>query len=171
MGRLLFLLHRYLGIAACLLVAMWCVSGIVMMYVAYPSLSARERIERLAPLNWEACCRFDEALAAAGEQQIESFEIEMLGGAPVLRLMTLFGAQITLDLATGEQVGRVSEDLARRVAQEYGSAPGVPILIGRDQWTVSGAFDRHRPLYRIPLNDPASTEIYVSSRTGKVVQD
>jgi uncharacterized iron-regulated membrane protein len=171
MSRLLFLLHRYLGIAACLLVAMWCVSGIVMMYVAYPSFSPRERIQRLPPLNWEGCCRFEQALAAAGEQPIESFEIEMLGDAPVLRFMTAFGAQITLDLATGEQVGRVSEELARRVAQEYSSAPGVPILIARDQWTVSGAFNRDRPLYRVPLNDAASTEIYVSSRAGKVVQD
>ena len=40
-----------------------------------------------------------------------------------------------------------------------------------DQWTVSGAFNRHRPLYRVALNDEAGTDLYVSSATGEVVCD
>ena len=40
-----------------------------------------------------------------------------------------------------------------------------------DQWTVPNGFDRHRPLYRIALNDDAGTELYVSSVTGEVVLD
>jgi hypothetical protein len=42
-------------------------------------------------------------------------------------------------------------------------------MIDYDQWTVAGDFDFDRPLMRIALNDPAGTEIYLSSRSGKVV--
>ena len=38
-----------------------------------------------------------------------------------------------------------------------------------DQWSVPNGYDDHRPLYRIALNDPAATELYVSSATGEVV--
>ena len=36
---------------------------------------------------------------------------------------------------------------------------------------MPNGFDRHRPLYRIALNDNAGTELYVSSITGEVVLD
>jgi uncharacterized membrane protein len=42
-------------------------------------------------------------------------------------------------------------------------------LIEYDQWTVAGDFDYDRPLFRYDLNDDAGTEVYVSSRSGKVV--
>ena len=44
MIRMLFWLHRYLGIAVGALMAMWCISGVIMMYVAYPSLDDGTRL-------------------------------------------------------------------------------------------------------------------------------
>jgi len=41
--------------------------------------------------------------------------------------------------------------------------------IDYDQWTVSGEFNRDRPLDRIALNDAAGTEVYLSAATGAVV--
>ncbi len=37
--RWLYITHRWIGIVTCLLFAMWFVSGVVMMYVAFPNLS------------------------------------------------------------------------------------------------------------------------------------
>src|SRR5438067_1962984 len=42
--RALVILHRYLGIAVGLLMAVWFVSGIVMMYVGFPRLTEAERV-------------------------------------------------------------------------------------------------------------------------------
>ena len=39
MKRLLFLIHRWAGVVLCLFMAMWFVSGVVMMYVGYPKLT------------------------------------------------------------------------------------------------------------------------------------
>ena len=48
------LLHRWLGIAFCLLFAMWFGTGIVMHFVPFPSLTEAERFGGLAPLAREA---------------------------------------------------------------------------------------------------------------------
>jgi hypothetical protein len=95
--RLLAAVHRWWGVAFCLLFAMWFASGIVMHFVPFPARSER----------------------------------------PV---------------TSGIETARAGAE-----------------LIDYDQWTVAGDFDRDRPLQRIALNDSAGTELYVSSRSGKVV--
>ena len=40
----LLLLNRYLGIALGALMVIWCLSGVVMMYVSYPALSRDARV-------------------------------------------------------------------------------------------------------------------------------
>ena len=45
------LLHRWLGIAFCLLFTMWFASGIVMHFVPFPSLTETERFAGLAPVE------------------------------------------------------------------------------------------------------------------------
>ena len=51
MMRALILLHRWLGIAFCLLFAMWFATGIVMHFVPFPALTEAERIDGLAPID------------------------------------------------------------------------------------------------------------------------
>ena len=45
--RALVVLHRYLGVAVGFLMAVWFVSGIVMMYVGFPRLTESERLRAL----------------------------------------------------------------------------------------------------------------------------
>ncbi|MGY4343865.1 hypothetical protein ACVWXM_000329 [Bradyrhizobium sp. GM7.3] len=51
MMRAIVLLHRWLGIAFCLLFAMWFATGIVMHFVPFPSLTEAERFAGLGPLD------------------------------------------------------------------------------------------------------------------------
>ena len=51
MRRQLYLWHRYLGIALCLLFVVWFVSGVVMLYVRMPILYPAERFSYLAPFD------------------------------------------------------------------------------------------------------------------------
>ena len=65
MKRLLFLCHRWLGIVLCLFMALWFLSGVVMMYVGYPKLVTAERLQTLPPLASAGCCvNLEQALAA-----------------------------------------------------------------------------------------------------------
>jgi hypothetical protein len=171
MIRSLFLVHRYLGIAVGLLMVMWCLSGVVMMYVGYPDLAEPTRLRHLAPMDWNGCCKIsDDALP--GDALVQEAQVEMLGNRPVLRLRTAAGSHL-VDLSTGRVIDRVSPEEAAQVARTYveGPASAAPHSLGsidHDQWTVSGNFRADRPLYHFGLNE--GTELYISGTTGRAVQ-
>lgn len=175
MNRLLFVLHRYLGLALCLLVVGWCLSGVVMMYVHFPSFYGEQRLSTQRSLSLANCCNVAAAREAVGDLPVNAFRIEMLADRPVLRLDGSPGSTLSVDLASGAIIEPLDRNDGSAVAAAYAAAtgtPGTPRLLGiidHDQWTVSG-FAAHSPLYRFALDDAAGTEIYVSGTTGEVVQ-
>ena len=172
MIRLLFFIHRYLGIAVGAVITLWCLSGFVMMYEQYPQLDDTERLAGLEPLNLAECCRLP---ADVSNIDIDGFRLEMMGGTPVLRLMD-GRLQHVIDLRGGQHLREVlpadARSIAAKAAPEFGLR-GTPRLIDvleRDQWTVYASYHSHRPLFHFAMDDPAGTEFYVSSTTGEVVQ-
>lgn len=172
MVRLLFLIHRYLGIALGVVISLWCLSGFVMMYEQYPELDDTERLAGLEPLDLTVCCRLPTDFSNI---EIDRFRLEMMAGSPVLRLID-GRFQYVIDLRTGEYLpGFYDADaryIAARAVAEYGlqGDPRLVDLIERDQWTVYASYEVHRPLFHFAMDDPAGTEFYVSSTTGEVVQ-
>ena len=49
--RTLIFVHRWLGVALCVLFLLWFPSGIVMMYWQYPEVTARDRLEHSPALD------------------------------------------------------------------------------------------------------------------------
>jgi len=171
--RALVILHRYLGIAVGLLMAVWFVSGIVMMYVGFPRLIETERVRALASIPWQACCRFGEGLLS-DDQPIVRAQLESHLGEPALRLRRVGARDGLVDLARGASVA-IDAEAARRVA-----LAAAPRIIGReakvvaqeeittDQWSV-GRYVRDRPLHRVDLDDPDRTTIYIAGTAGQIV--
>ena len=95
MKRALFLVHRYVGLVMGLLMAAWCLSGVVMMYVGYPALAPAQRVAGLTPLSFNDVREIDPAKTSLTGIPIESFEIETLKGHPVLRQPSSSTAQVT----------------------------------------------------------------------------
>jgi hypothetical protein len=172
--RLLFLLHRYLGIAVGALMVTWCVSGVVMMYVSYPTLDENYRLRHLAPISWNGCCAIGYEVQPDGAT-VGDFRIEMLHARPTLYLRNSRAPARLVDLITGSLIDAISPTQAASVAASYIPdpqllAPRLLGLIAYDQWTVAGSFDADRPLYHFDLGDRQRTELYVSSTTGHAVQ-
>ena len=178
MMHLLTLVHRWLGILFCLLFAMWFASGIVMHFVPFPGLTDRERIEGLAPIDISGSlarpAEVVTATAIAGVTRLRLFE--RLDG-PVYVATGPFGfAAVRADglsdamVSTPDLALAIAVDHAHRRQFDATHATFVE-LEAYDQWTVPNSFDRHRPLYRIALNDEPGTELYVSSTTGEIVCD
>ena len=172
MIRLLFLTHRYLGIAMGLVITLWCLSGFVMMYVQYPDLNDQEQLTGLEILNFSTCCQIPNDFS---NLEFDRFRIEMLNERPVLRLLN-GPYQYVIDLLNGEYLPGFYDDDARSianiVAKEF-ELPDQPELLGlieQDQWTVFPAYQAHRPLFHFSINDLLGTEFYISSTTGEVVQ-
>jgi hypothetical protein len=173
--RWIFLVHRYLGIVLGLVMALWCASGVVMMYVSYPALTPAARLRGLSPIDWQQCCSVNDDALADGDA-VNRFQVEMLTGRPVLHVSVAEGPGRTIDLTDGKPLGSISIAQATRVAATFGQANGIgtpPQFVGPledDQWTVSGEFRAHRPLLLFDFHDGAGTELYVSGRTGEPVQ-
>jgi hypothetical protein len=179
--RYLILIHRYLGTGIGILMVGWCLTGVVMMYVRYPLLTHTERLRRLQPLDWRGCCDVS-AASLPDDAAVAGFEIESLAGRPVLHVQFAGRSGQLIDLIDGHAIAAVSQQQAADIAARYrpeianysdaGTAPP-PRLVGLityDQWTVSGEFNRLRPLYRFALDDLLGTQVYVSAKTGQVVQ-
>lgn len=145
--RLAFLTHRWAGIVACLFFAMWFASGLVMLYVPYPSLSPAQSWARAQPIDW---ARVTTGPGESGRR----ITLEMRGDLPVWRIETVEGETHIISAQAGRKPANVDADYARRVAARFSSAPVDSVeRIGDDQWTVAGGFDRHRPLWKATLAD------------------
>ncbi len=168
----LVLTHRYLGIAIGWLMLLWCLSGMVMVYISYPELKPAERQAALSTLDFAQCCAVSPTLFAS-DVRISSVSIEMLADRPVLRIEPEAGPQAFIDLRTGNAAGSVMHYTALAAARRYLPADerATPVMLGlieRDQWTV---YPRYNDLmYHVALNDPLGTEVYVSHANGEVVQ-
>lgn len=168
--RILLITHRYLAVAAGLMMALWCLSGFVMMYQPYPELTPAERLAGLAPLRFAECCRTDFLGDGAPSG---SFRIEMLGED---RLVLRRPGAAPIDLATGLPVGDLQEEDLARIAAGHAARRGLsgtPRWLGRielDQWTLQSA-RANAPVHHFALDDAAGTELYINGRTGEVFQE
>lgn len=170
--RWLYLLHRWLGIATVLLVALWFVSGLVMMYVGYPSFTDEERLQRLPTPEW-SLLRIDPnaAMAAAGLGRYPArLWLEADRGEPVYRIRAEAGKLHSVSARTGHLIRDMSPNEALKVVRALPDGENASGLdtVWNDQWTVAGRYDSLRPLHRFALNDAADTELYVSARSGEV---
>ncbi|MDD1526672.1 hypothetical protein C7U92_01005 [Bradyrhizobium sp. WBOS7] len=172
------LLHRWLGIAFCLLFAMWFSTGIVMHFVPFPSLTEAERFAGLAPVQHaETRISVAGAVAASGISDAKRVRlVERRGGS--VYIVSGPSRVRAVRAADGQDAALMSADLALAIAQDHAgrrgldaARAGIVALADYDQWSVPNGLDRHRPLFHIALGDAARTEVYVSSRTGEVVLD
>jgi hypothetical protein len=178
MMRAIVLLHRWLGIAFCLLFAMWFGTGIVMHFVPFPSLSEAERFAGLVPLaRAEVRIAVADAIAASGIADATRVRLVQRSGGSVYIVSSPSRVR-AVRASDGQDAAVISAEVALAIARDHARGRALDAaraeiiaLADYDQWSVPNGFDRHRPLFRIALGDAAGTELYVSSRTGDVVLD
>lgn len=168
--RQLYLWHRWLGIILCLLMALWFVSGVVMLYVGYPKLTSSERLGHL-PVLPETCCA--EMPENWSQVPLKRLRLTSLGGRPFYMLELTDGRRITLDAHSGEPLERADESWALAGARQYAGDLALTYRgqVDEDVWTHSRALDADRPLHLVELDDAERTWLYLSGRTGEVVRD
>jgi uncharacterized iron-regulated membrane protein len=165
--RWLYLVHRWVGITTCLLFVLWFASGLVMLYVPFPSLEQEERLAGLSPIAWQ-----EVAHAPAPANDLREVALEMRGDRPIWRISPWDGAQSSVWADSGQAAGIAGIDEAEAIAADFGRAPVAAIRsIHNDQWSVGGGFDQHRPLWKVEMAGGEGRVLYVSSKTGAVVLD
>ena len=171
--RWLYLLHRWTGIVLCLFFAVWFVSGLVMVYVPFPSFRAPERIETAPAIDWSQV-RIGPDVALAGLHQARfpaEMRLGMSDGEPVYRFVTEDGRR-AVSARSGLEIGIVGRAKAAAIAADLLHAPVKSVTpVDRDQWVVTGAYRKMAPFWRVRLDDAAATDLYVMQRTGEAVQN
>ena len=84
MTRVLATLHRWISIVLCLMFALWFTSGIVMIYVPFPSLSDSERIDRAAVIDISKVNSLTDALNATGVKTANRLRLLQYQQRPIL---------------------------------------------------------------------------------------
>ena len=171
-NRWLTWFHRWAGVLLCLLFAMWFASGAVLHFVPFPSLSLGEQHANSEPID---VSRVTITPAEALGRVASANELRLLSvaGQPIYALLpSPDHVWMSVAANTGEPLAPVSAMAAKAVAEHFGhsTANTVDGPLDYDQWIVHQHFDPHRPLYRVRLSDGAATDLYISTRTGEVVQ-
>ena len=173
MKRALVFVHRWLGVALCLVFLLWFPSAIGIMYWDFPAIGSADRITRAAPIE-AAKIRFTPAEAYArlnADGGLDDFQLTTFDGRPVYRFATTFGESIVY-ADSGEEQLEVTEAMVRRIAEAWtmqpASAATVEQITEVDQWTVQMRIADLSPLWKFSW--PDGEQVYVTQTTGDVVQ-
>lgn len=173
--RFVYLLHRWTGVAGCVLMALWVLSGVVMLFVGYPKLLPRERLRALPVLDAASCCvPVERALAhSVAPSEVRQITLTSVGGRIIYRLREKNGALLAVDATSAKRIPAITERDALQSARSFLPGANARALgqVVDDRWTHSSALDAHRPLFKVQMDDDAATLLYVSSTTGEVVMD
>lgn len=150
--------------------ALWFASGAVLLFEPFPSLSKVDGQALGRSIDTSAVKLTPaQALAAAGG----GTGVRLRQRATVPAYIVAGGANpAVIDARSGRRMPLLSPQAAASVfgAGQSAAVAGVVGPFGYDQWVVHDRFDALRPFYRVDLADPAGTQLYVSARTGEVVQ-
>jgi hypothetical protein len=166
------LVHRWLGVSCCSLFLLWFSSGIGMMYWEFPSVSARDRLERAPALT----------AARIGVSPAEAYRRAQMSGTAIEARLYMLGDRAVYRFRSGEEESIVYADTDQRMpalSREAGAriaaawrgqseAATQVDAIEIDQWTVDGSFRALAPLWKYSW--ASGEQAYVSGRTGDVVQ-
>jgi hypothetical protein len=163
--------HRWTGVGLCLLFVLWFASGAILLFVPFPSLSGQDRLAASERIDLAAVTVAPaRALAVAGGG--EALRLVAVGGRPIYVVRTPKGQLRAVDASAGKIAAPVDAAEAGSIAARFAQAPvkRVSAPLRYDQWVAHNQFDGWRPLYRVSLDDPKGTQLYVSAGTGEVVQ-
>lgn len=163
--------HRWLGVATCLILAMWFASGAVLVFQPFPSLPKSAQFAAAPILDMNAI-GISPAQAAA-KTGSDSESVRLIQRADVPAYLVQSGAEtVAIGARDGNVLPPIDAAIALASARAFlhRDAPTMHGPIEYDQWIVDNGYDAGRPYYRVAANDQAGTQIYISARTGEVAQ-
>jgi hypothetical protein len=171
--RVLVYTHRWLGIGGCVLFIAWFISGVVMMYVRMPRLTAEERLMRMPALDLSSATVGPASAKAAVSFVPDRLRVGMLGDRPVYRFAA--GSRwATVFADSGDPFEGFSPTEALTLVARFVPEHATTLRYDRylpdsDQWTLLPTIRSLMPMHRIALGDAEGTYLYVSDVTGEPV--
>lgn len=167
-------IHRLLGFVLCLLFVIWCLSGFVMMYKGFPSVTIEDKMKIASfvdfdnleyPKNLEEFIDLD---------SISSLKIQAINSEPVFTIETNSETIFNISADSSSKKITYSGIEAKEIIKNYYSNgvkfKEVELISELDQWIPRTRFLSHMPIHRISIDNDERTVWYISSKTGEVLQ-
>jgi hypothetical protein len=170
-NRWLTWFHRWVGVALCFVFFVWFATGAVLHFIDFPALSDNDR--------YASADTIDGTKLTVSPSDVlklfpatEDLRLISVAGHPTYVVTSPGNGLVALSGDSGLPVGLIAGPTAKLVAEQFAGAPATSVdgPIAYDQWIVHQRFDPYRPLFRVRISDDAKTDLYVSARTGEVVQ-
>ncbi|MEQ1793909.1 MAG: hypothetical protein ABL970_06925 [Nitrospira sp.] len=167
--------HRWLALGVGPAVLLWCFSGLVMLWVPYPSVTDAEWFVMAGAIDPALCCADLEGVMREFDRPegIAHLRVIAVGGVSIVSAHYLDGSLRARQLTAEPVHGPLLTDEMQRVAESLGLGGSIISIdtIDHDVWTVHQRFDPHRPLWKAEMAGASAPVIYLSGTTGEVVQE
>lgn len=165
-------IHRILGTALSILFLVWFLSGLVMIYHTFPRVSQADRISRMEYLEADALPSIHELQARIPNgESITGLTLNRSFGQDIFHIQTSKG---TYDLPadSAARLPIVNEQYIKKTAALWCTSPisKIDSLYNLEQWIPFGQLKKEFPIYKFYFDDPERHELYIASKTGKVLQ-
>jgi uncharacterized iron-regulated membrane protein len=175
-NRWLTWFHRWAGVILSLLFAIWFASGAVLHFVGFPALTPSQHLAGSETIDFRQLrvapeAALERASAAGRVRFADGLRLISVAERPIY-IVSSGGTEVAIAGDTGEVIPAFSARTAGAVAAQFGhgAVAGIAGPMSYDQWVVHQQFDPYRPFFRVRLRDAQHTDLYVSARTGEVVQ-
>lgn len=190
MKRLLFLVHRWLGVALALFMTLWFFSGLVILYSVQMNQTRPQQLAHAELLRAEAgwlslgeawqrsAAERPAAPVKGGDNTVSEARLLRHAGQPQWLVEDTAGRRFAISAIDGH-VQETSADTAGKIAEQWvngarngpeaGQATPVRFVETVDKPTIVRNQDALRPFHRFAVDDGAGSELYVSAKSGEVV--
>lgn len=163
--------HQVLGLLLSVLFLMWFASGFVMIYHSFPKADQKRLLARQALLPEQLSAADTLWSILPDSSRLTGLSVEMYLDRPVFRLQ---GKQLPAGIYADslQFLPRPGfSEIHRLAVQLCGSVScRVDTLHRLDQWIPFGSLTRELPVYKFSFTDSERQQVYISSRSGRVLQ-
>lgn len=171
--RLIIKIHRILGTMFSILFLMWFLTGIVMIYHHYPSLSGNDALGYRCEESGRAMLPLDSIISnvSLSVDSIKEMQVTIMSGTTLLNVKR-GSEELLYDCHSGQKVARLLRPALDKVAHSWCDASVVDVdsLDEIDVWLIGAYPFKEYPVYKYTFDDEDKTELYLSSRTGRGLQ-
>lgn len=167
----MYSIHRVLGTIVSVLFLMWFVTGLVLVYHAFPDATAQDK-NRAQETITDSLPSIDSLmLRISNPKELRSLKLQQRGGQAFFTLKTKKDS-LKLNADALHEVPPVTFTAVSSAVHRLVDAPIAKIdtLHERDIWTMYAKYTKELPIYKVYLKDEEKHQIYISSQSGELQQ-
>ncbi len=166
--KLFLKLHKITGSLLSLMFVIWFASGIVLIFHGFPHASRKDRFMHLQTFTSRQLAN----LQAPSSDFKGKITLELAYGKPVYRVSKGRRAEDVFGAQTLAPVTSFTKDQAEQLAADFTHSTVKDTTMQDDlsQWIPWSYYEPLLPFYKCTINDKAHTVLYISEKTGAIVQ-